>query len=235
MHDDYRSAFQTIGVDLSERQLTDLSYYAERLKIVNRSTNLTAVDDDSGILWRHFIDSCQALRHIELDPSRQIVDIGTGAGFPGLPLAIVSGAQTTLLDALQKRVRFLKDVVNGLGLAHVVVEHGRAEQFGQTATHRAKFDYAFARAVTALPVLIEYAVPFLKVGGYFIAYKSADIADEISASSAALQQLNSKITEIYEYTDNLNIKRKLVVVEKLMATPPKFPRRVGLPGKRPLK
>ncbi len=232
---DYRAAFQTINLNLSERQIDELQRYAGMIQSVNQVMNLTAVADDTGILWRHFVDSCQALGCADLNSSSKIIDIGSGAGFPGLPLAIVSGAQATLLDALNKRVKFLEDVIAELALSGVNAVHSRAEALGRLANQRARYDYAFCRAVTELPVLIEYAVPLLKVGGRFIAYKSADIGAEIAASGKALAELNSKITEIFEYTDNYNINRKLVVVEKIAETADKYPRRVGVAAKRPLK
>ncbi len=232
---DYRAAFQSIGIALSDVQIGQLQHYARRIQTVNQVMNLTAVADDDGILWRHFIDSCQPLKFIALDRTSRIVDIGTGAGFPGLPLAIVSAAGGSLLDALNKRVQFLNQVIGELNLTSIDAWHGRVEAFGRLAEQRASYDYAFSRAVTELPVLIEYAMPLLKVGGRFIAYKAADCDDEVASSRKALTLLNSKISEISEYTDNYNIKRKLVVVEKMAATPAQYPRRVGIAAKRPLK
>ncbi len=234
-HVSYYDAFQTIGLSLTKKQIEDLQHYAQKIQHANKVMNLTAVADDEGILWRHFIDSCQALNCIKLNGNHRIIDIGSGAGFPGLPLAIVSGAQASLLDALNKRVKFLETVIADLSLSAVNAMHGRAETVGRMVGQRAQYDYAFSRAVTELPVLIEYAMPLLKVGGRFIAYKSADSAAEIAASEKSLTELKSKITEIFEYTDNFDINRKLVIVEKTADTPDKYPRRTGLPAKRPLK
>ncbi len=235
MRDIYRKAFQTIDIAINDVQIDALLQYAESLKQVNKVINLTAVADDNGILWRHFIDSCQVLRQLSLHPTDKIIDIGSGAGFPGLPLAIVSGCNSTLIDALNKRVQFLNNVVTSLTLNNVVTLHARAEEIGRLEQYRAQFDYAFSRAVTALPILIEYAAPLLKVGGTFIAYKADDISDEINSSRAALNALNCKISKISEYTDNLDIKRKLLFIEKISETPPKYPRRAGIASKRPIK
>ncbi len=235
MYDIYRKAFKCIDIDINKAQIDALLQYAECIKSVNQVINLTAVDDDDGILWRHFVDSCRVLRYLPLNPTDSFVDIGSGAGFPGLPLAIISGSKATLIDALNKRVQFLNNVVTSLTLNNVVTLHARAEEIGRLEQYRAQFDYAFSRAVTALPILIEYAAPLLKVGGTFIAYKADDISDEINSSRAALNALNCKISKISEYTDNLDIKRKLLFIEKISETPPKYPRRAGIASKRPIK
>ncbi len=231
----YKKAFQSVDIAINDSQIEALLTYAERIKTVNQVMNLTAVDDDNGILWRHFIDSCQVLKQLSLKPTDNIIDIGTGAGFPGLPLAILSGSQTTLVDALNKRIQFLNDVIAELALNHVEAVHARAEQVGRLDQYRAQFDYAFSRAVTALPVLIEYAAPLLKVGGSFVAYKADDVQAEIDSSAAALKALNCKISKLSEYTDNLDIKRTLIFIEKFAETPQKYPRRVGIANKRPIK
>ncbi len=234
MYSEYKAAFSKIGIELTELTYQNLYQYATLIQQTNKVMNLTAVDDDAGILWRHFIDSCQLFRYISITKSDRIADIGSGAGFPGMPLAIVSGAQTTLVDALNKRIDFLNGVIDELELNNVEALHDRAESFARRPEYRESFDYVFCRAVTELPVLIEYVVPLLKVGGRFIAYKSSDINTEVGASKNALKQLNSKITEIFEYTDNNNVLRTLVCIEKLSATVDKYPRRVGIPAKRPL-
>ncbi len=234
MYSEYRAAFLKIGIDLTESKYQNLYQYAALIQQTNKVMNLTAVDDDAGILWRHFIDSCQVLRYIPIAQCDKIADIGSGAGFPGMPLAIVSGARATLVDALNKRVNFLNGVIDDLGLDNVEALHDRAESFARRPEYRESFDYVFCRAVTDLAVLIEYVVPLLKVGGHFIAYKSSDIKTEVAASENALKQLNSKITEIFEYTDNYGVLRTLVCVKKLATTIDKYPRRVGIPAKRPL-
>ncbi len=234
MYSEYSAAFSNIGIELTESTYHHLIRYAALIQQTNKVMNLTAVDDDAGILWRHFIDSCQVLRFISITESDKIADIGSGAGFPGMPLAIVSGAQTTLVDALNKRVDFLNGVIDELQLNNVVALHDRAESFARQPEYRERFDYVFCRAVTDLPVLIEYVVPLLKVGGRFIAFKSSQIDGELTASENALKVLNSKITEIFEYTDNNDVSRTLICVEKLQTTSDKYPRRVGIPAKRPL-
>ncbi len=235
MRDIYRKAFQTIDIAVDDAQIDALLDYAKSIKQVNKVMNLTAVDDDDGILWRHFIDSCQVVRHLTLSPADKIVDIGTGAGLPGLPLAIVSGCNGVLLDALKKRVQFLNDVIADLSLSNVVALHARAEQMGRLEQYRAQFNYAFSRAVTALPVLIEYAAPLLRVGGTFVAYKAENIDAELISSEAALKALNCKLSKLSEYTDNYNIKRRLLFIEKFAETPQKYPRRAGIASKRPIK
>ncbi len=235
MYDIYRKAFKCIDIDINKAQIDALLQYAECIKSVNQVINLTAVDDDDGILWRHFVDSCRVLRYLPLNPTDSFVDIGSGAGFPGLPLAIISGSKATLIDALNKRVQFLNNVITTLSLKDVVAVHARAEEAGRLDNYRAQFDYAFSRAVTALPVLVEYAAPLLKVGGTFVAYKAGDIQEEVNSSTAALTALNCKISKILKYTDNLDIKRTLLFIEKCDDTPSKYPRRVGIASKRPIK
>lgn len=232
---DYRAAFLSIEQQLSDDKLQTFIDYSALLQQWNQVMNLTAVDDEQGILWRHFIDSCQLLEHIQIAKEQRLIDIGSGAGFPGLPIAIITGAQTTLLDALNKRIQFLETVLNIIGLKTVQAIHGRAEDLAREPLHRAQYDIALSRAVTQLPILLEYAAPFLKIGGRLIAHKSANEIDaELSAASTVMQILNIEYTDKIEYTDINDQKRLYLIFKKTAETSSKYPRRAGLPTKRPL-
>lgn len=228
-----KSAFEGLDITLTSQQIQQFDAYALLLKEWNHVMNLTAVDDYEGIVERHFIDSCALLAHIPITAQDRIIDIGTGAGFPGLPLAIVSQAQVTLLDALNKRIQFLQEVITKTGIENVIAIHGRAETYARDLSHRASYDYAFSRAVASLNVLIEYAIPYLKIGGKLIAYKSKLVHQEIEEADYALSALNCQVRAIIDCSVT-DIPRYLVVIEKMESTPQKYPRRDGKPAKSPL-
>lgn len=232
---DYRAAFATIGQHLNDNQLQVFMDYSDLLRRWNQVMNLTTIEDAQGILWRHFIDSCQLLEHIEVSKSQRVIDIGSGAGFPGLPIAIITGANTTLLDALNKRIQFIDTVVNKTLLKTVLPVHGRAEDLARDPLHRAQYDIALSRAVTQLPILLEYAIPFLKIGGCLVAHKSVNnIEVELGSTSKALQLLKTEHTDKIEYKDINGRSRMYLVFKKMAETNIKYPRRAGIPSKRSL-
>lgn len=232
---DYKSVFLDYGLELTEQQIKQLKIYSQLLKEWNQKMNLTAVDDEQGILYRHFVDSLSVLKFVEIPKSARIVDIGTGAGLPGLPLAIVTESLALLFDALNKRIEFLKIVLQEAEINNVELRHSRAEELGRDANYRGQFDFAFSRAVSSLNVLIELAVPLLKVGASLIVYKSAGIEQEIVEAEKALTQLGAEVTAVYEYKDYKDKARKIVQITKVKETSAKYPRRNGIPNKRPLK
>jgi len=222
-------------ISLTEEQVDKFLRYKNILKEWNEKINLTAIEEDREIIIKHFIDSLSILPFIK-DECTRLIDVGTGAGFPGIPVKIArESIEVTLLDSLDKRVRFLNEVIKENALSKIETLHGRAEEKGVLPEFREKFDISTARAVASLPVLIEYCLPFVKVGGYFIAMKGSNIADEIDSSKKALDIMGGKIEEVKEFnlpfTDS---KRNIIIIKKFRQTPTKYPRKAGKPSKEPL-
>lgn len=229
-----RSGAKELGVELSLSQQEKFRLYKDLLKEWNEKINLTSILDDGMIVIKHFIDSISICPYINKN-NATLIDVGTGAGFPALPVKIVrDDIRVTLLDSLEKRTKFLRELVEMLKLDGVEVVHSRAEDKGLDAAYREKFDYACARAVASLPVLLEYCLPFVRVGGIFVAMKGSSI-DEIDYSRDALDVLGGKIVDVKEfYLPNSEYKRNIILVEKIKKTPNKYPRKAGKPSKMPL-
>ncbi len=210
--------------------------YRDLLKQWNQKINITSIEDDEEIYLKHFIDSVLLLNKDNINENKKIIDVGTGGGFPGLPLKIINNNyKITLLDSLRKRIDFLQEVVNALSLSNVKLIHGRAEDFGQNKEHRENYDICVSRAVAPLNVLSEYCIPFVKVGGYFAAYKSNIISQEITNSDNAIEKLGGKLKEIKEISiPGTDIIRKIVIIEKVEPTNKRYPRKAGKPNKEPL-
>lgn len=223
-----------LGVTLSDDQMVQLDLFLRELQKWNRKLNLTAITEEREIVVRHFLDSLSCLLSGKVGEGAAVVDIGSGAGFPGIPLAIARpDIFLSLLEAGQKKAGFLKHLVSAVGLGAKVLV-GRAEELARTA-ERASYDVAVARAVTTLPVLCEYGLPFLKKGGYLIAQKAKRVRDEIGAAEVASRLLGGGRPEVVcVETSFLEAERYLVLVEKITDTPERYPRRVGIPEKRPL-
>jgi len=224
--DIFAEGLKKYGFNPEKETIDKFFVYSSLLKEWNEKMNLTAITDDDGISVKHFLDSLSPLGLIKNGSDLKIIDIGTGAGFPGLPLKIMrEDLSLTLLDSLNKRIIFLNEVTEKLGLENVEALHGRAEDFGKNQKYREKYDYAFSRAVASLKVLSEYCLPFVKTGGFFIALKSSEIEEELSEAKAMIGSLGGKITEIKEIEIPCSdLKRKIVVIEKVKATPKEFPR-----------
>lgn len=211
--------------------------YRDLLKEWNKKINITSIEDDEEIYIKHFIDSVLLLNENNINEKKTVIDVGTGGGFPGLPLKIVNdNYKITLLDSLKKRIDFLSQVTKALDLSDVNLIHGRAEDYGQNKELRECYDICVSRAVAPLNVLSEYCIPFVKVGGYFAAYKSDNISQEISNSDNAIKKLGGKIKEIKEISiPATDIIRKIVIIEKIEPTNTRYPRKAGKPSKDPLK
>lgn len=245
-----------LGIELTPGQLRAFEIYRRELKDWNRRFNLTAIDDDAGILIRHFVDSLSCLpalwprtNHGRPQTSRadqpsqeraqeiKLIDVGAGAGFPGLPLKIVCPQiQLTLLEATGKKVKFLEHLRDELGLVGVSVLHGRAEELGQDPTHREQYDWALARAVAEMPVLAEYLLPLVRLGGICLAQKGEGAPVEVQGAERAFVMLGGQLNclvpvELHGVAET----RYLVLVSKVAPTPTKYPRRPGMPSKRPLR
>ena len=221
------------GISLSEEMTAALMEYKDILLEWNEKMNLTAIEEDRDFITKHFIDSFSIAPF--LTDTGSMIDVGTGAGFPGLPIKIVRPElNVTLLDSLEKRTGFLNMVIEALKLKGISAVHSRAEDAGSSEKYREKFDVATARAVAALPVLLEYCLPLVKTGGVFIAMKGTN-AGEIENSGKALDILGGKIEEVHELIlPGSDIKRNIIIVRKLRQIPTKYPRKAGKPSKEPL-
>lgn len=230
-------------VTIREDQIEKLAKFKDILKEWNEKINLTAIEEDKDIILKHYIDSLSIVPHINnllqntgSPPADvKLIDVGTGAGFPGIPLKVIyDDVNITLFDSLEKRIKYLNIVINELGLKKIEAVHGRAEDYGVKADFRERFDIAVARAVANLPVLLEYCLPFVKVGGTFIAMKGSNI-EEVDASGKALEILGGKLESVREITLPFSdMKRNIIVIKKLRQTPTKYPRKAGKPSKEPL-
>ena len=225
MSDILKEGSKKLGIELSDSQIDMLIKYKELLVEWNEKINLTAITDDFGVYTKHFLDSLTTLLTDKVQGD--VIDVGTGAGFPGLVLKIAKPEiNLTLLDSLNKRINFLKEVANVLEFQNAEFIHSRAEDAGQNKNMRGKFDYAVSRAVAPLNILSEYALPLLKIGGYFIAFKAFEIEDEINEAKSMIGNLGGKIKEINEVKIPFSdITRKIVVIEKIKETPKQFPRK----------
>lgn len=245
--------FSKAGIELKKEQCAAFDRYAAMLVERNKSVNLTAITEFEDIVTKHFLDSVLLLLddvsretflragHAGTDVSREtspvkLVDVGTGAGFPGIPLRIVCpGIELTLIDALEKRVRFLAETVSELGCAETRLIHSRAEDAARDASLREAFDVCVSRAVAPLPVLCEYCLPFVRIGGVFFAYKALDCDQEIRDASAAIRLLGGKLEVVRELRlPGTDITRRILIITKISPTPDRYPRRAGKPEKSPL-
>lgn len=230
----FRNSMNSIGIELMDSQLNAFETYYDMLIDRNKVMNLTAITEFDEVMDKHFLDSVYLFRSIELKEDYKLIDIGTGAGFPGIPLKIVfPELKITLLDSLNKRVGFLNDVIDELNLNDIEAIHGRAEDIARDKTYRASYDIAVSRAVANLSTLSEYCLPFVKIGGKFVSYKSGDCADEVDNAKAAIHLLGGKINKIDEFSYSNN-SRSFIVIDKVMNTSNKYPRKAGLPSKKPL-
>lgn len=225
-----------LGVSLSRRQLDAFAWYASELAAWNERFNLTAITDPAEIEVKHFLDSLSCLLALRPRAGERLVDVGTGAGFPGIPLKIVlPWLPVTLVEATGKKAEFCRHVVEGLGLDSVTVVHARAEDVGQMVEHRQVYHWAVARAVANLPVLAEYLMPLVRVGGKAIAQKGETGPAEAHAAEPALRILGGRVAQLIPVElPRVPETRYLVVMEKTAATPEEYPRRAGVPARRPL-
>lgn len=225
------------NIQLSDYQMQQFADYARLLVQWNEKMNLTAITDEKEIYLKHFYDSITLGFYEDFSSNKTICDIGAGAGFPSIPLKIVfPELEVTIVDSLNKRITFLKELVNQLGLEAVSLYHDRAETFGQTPEFRGAFDYVTARAVARLNVLSELCIPLVKKEGYFIALKASKSEEELNEAKPAIALLGGKVQE--ERSFELPItqdERHIIVIQKKKETPKKYPRKPGLPNKQPIK
>lgn len=225
-----------LGLKLSPEVQHAFRLYAQELLAWNDKFNLTAITDPETIEMRHFLDSLSVMRAIPFTPGQRVIDVGTGAGFPGLPLRLVHPyIDLTLLEATAKKTTFLRHIATQLKLRKVSILTNRAEETGQDAAHREQFDTVLARAVAQLPVLGEYMLPLCKIGGRCVALKGESAAAEVQQADKALKILGGHVEKVIPVElPKVAETHYLIVIEKVAATPPQYPRRPGVPNKRPL-
>lgn len=236
--DQMRRELQEINLELSDEQLEQFFQYYQMLIEWNEKINLTAITEMEDVVTKHFVDSVSLIKAVEdIDKKAyKIIDVGTGAGFPGIPLKIAfPELEITLLDSLNKRVKFLNEVTGALGLKGMIAVHGRAEDLGRDNVSRETFDLCVSRAVANIATLSEYCLPFVKVGGYFIPYKSGKIEEELIAGTGAIKKLSGDIEEVINFKLPNSDERSLVKIKKIKVINKKYPRKAGLPAREPLK
>jgi 16S rRNA (guanine527-N7)-methyltransferase len=232
----YREARDLLGIDLTPGQLESFELYRRELTAWNQIHNLTAVRDPEQIRLKHFLDSMSCYLAMRGSPMASVVDVGAGAGFPGIPVKILCPSiRLVLVESIGKKVEFLKHVVSSLALADVEVLQERAEVLGHASGHREQYDWALARAVAAMPVVMEYLLPFVRIGGSALALKGESGPAEAQSAARAIQLLGGQLNQITQVSlPGVNEERFLLAVLKKAATPGNYPRRVGIPAKRPL-
>ena len=225
-----------IGIKLSNEQVEQFIKYYELLVEWNSFMNLTGITDYEEVVIKHFVDSLSLVKAVNLNNDISLIDIGTGAGFPGLPLKIAfPNLKVTLLDSLNKRIKFLNEVIDQLGLNDIDTIHGRAEDFAKPDKLREKYDLCVSRAVANLSTLSEYCLPFVKLDGSFISYKSEKLSEELDSAKKAIFVLGGKFENQINFTlDNGDIYRNLVIIKKIQKTPKQYPRKSGTATKSPI-
>lgn len=227
------------SIILENSQINQFYQYYELLDEWNKVMNLTAITDQKEVITKHFVDSLALVKAAGEISTKEykIIDIGTGAGFPGIPLKIAfPQLKITLMDSLNKRIKFLNEVIEQLGLKEITAVHSRAEDLGRDKDYREKYDLSVSRAVANLSTLSEYCMPFVKPGGFFISYKSGKIEEELSSAKHAIFLLGGKVNRIESFTlDGAEAERTLIKIEKVSEISKRYPRKAGVPGKEPLK
>lgn len=227
---------EELGIELTERQKEQYLLFYEYLIEKNKVMNLTGITEFEEVLTKHFLDSLACVKAIDIKNVKNVIDIGTGAGFPGVPLKIAfPHLEACLLDSLKKRVNFLEEAFSLLHLENISAIHGRAEEFAKNKTYREKYDLCVSRAVSNLATLSEYCLPYVKTGGCFISYKSGKVQEEAEQAEKAIKILGGRVKDIvYFNLPDSEIERSLVVIEKIKSTPGRYPRKAGTPLKEPL-
>lgn len=229
---------QEIGIVLTDKQINKFQIYYDMLIETNKVMNLTAITELDEVITKHFVDSL-LLAKVYPEVMKQnckVLDLGTGAGFPGIPLKIAfPSLQITLMDSLNKRVKFLQSVIDELELCDIEAVHGRAEEAARNAAYREQFDLCVSRAVANLATLSEYTLPFVKVSGMCIPYKSSEVEEEVKEAGKAIQVLGGKLTAVKKVTlPGTDIERSFVMIEKKKTTPKAYPRKAGTAKKEPI-
>lgn len=224
------------NIDLDDKSLESFRSYKGLLKEWNEKINITSITDDIEIDTKHFLDSLSPLITNLFQGNSSVIDVGTGGGFPGIPLKIMNeNLEVTLLDSLNKRINFLNVVIENLGLENIRAIHGRAEELSRTKDYREQYDICISRAVASLDTLSEYCLPFVKVGGHFVSMKGPDLDEELNLSRKAIETLGGEIEKVEKVKIPLSdIEHSLIIIRKIKQTLTKYPRGGGKPRKKPL-
>lgn len=233
---EFQTALAEQGIVLSEQQLKQFDLYYQLLVEWNQKMNLTSITDQEGVYLKHFYDSVSAAFYVAFQQEQTVMDVGAGAGFPSIPLKICfPHLQITIVDSLQKRIHFLEHLAEQLGLEQVQFIHSRAEDAGQNATYREKYDIVLARAVARLTVLAELCLPLAKRGGAFVALKGAKGPEEAQEAKKAISLLGGRLDQIHSFSlPQDEGERHIIVIQKEKDTAKKYPRKAGIPNKQPL-
>ena len=225
-----------LGIKQDQNQLERLHKFYQLLIEWNKVMNLTGITEYEDVVEKHFVDSLSIIKAIDLSRIHTVIDVGTGAGFPGIPLKIAfPHLRVVLLDSLNKRIKFLDEVISQLGLTEIRTIHGRAEEYARKEEYREQFDLCVSRAVANLSTLSEYCLPYIQVGGMFVPYKSGEIDDEVEQSKKAVRILGGNIKKVMKFElPGTDIHRSFVLIHKEQHTQKKYPRKAGIPAKEPL-
>lgn len=232
-----KNKLENLNLQPTQEQLSKLYSFYELLIEKNKVMNLTGITEYEEVIDKHFVDSVSIIKAIDLNKKIRIIDLGTGAGFPGIPLKIMfPNIEIVLVDSLNKRIKFLEEVVEQLQLTDISCIHSRAEDLAQNKEYREQFDLCVSRAVANLSTLCEYCIPFVKVGGNFVSYKSGVIQEELEQAKYAISTLGGELSEVINFTlPETDIERSFIKIKKNKNTQKKYPRKAGLPGKEPLE
>ena len=232
----FETKLSELGIALNEEQKRQFNQFYELLVEWNKVMNLTGITEYEEVNEKHFVDSLSIVKAIDMDSVETVIDIGTGAGFPGIPLKIAfPNLKVVLLDSLNKRIQFLNTVIDTLQLTDIQTIHGRAEDFAKQQAYRERFDLCVSRAVANLATLSEYCLPYVKVDGMFIPYKSGEITEELQQSQNAIHVLGGKVKDVVKFRlPGTEIGRSFVKIKKVQNTAKKYPRKAGLPSKEPI-
>lgn len=230
------TACNDVGLNFDNDKYNKFMKYMQLIKEWNTKINLTAIVDDEAIVKKHFIDCIKIFKFNTIIKSKSIIDVGTGAGFPGIPISIfMEETEVLLLDSLNKRVNFLNEVISELNLKNISAVHGRAEDAAQNKKYREKFDISVSRAVANMSVLCEYCMPFVKEKGFFVAMKGPGVEEELSAAENAITTLGGRLMKTISVNiEDSDLKHNLVVISKIKRTPVNFPRKAGIISKKPI-
>lgn len=233
---DLTKALSELGLSAEEEQVCKFEEYMTGILEWNEKVNLTRITERDEFIIKHFLDSLVCVRYDEYRAAKRIIDIGTGAGFPGVPLAIASPEKEfVLMDSLNKRLRIIDELCTDAKIANVTTVHARAEELARNKHHREKYDLCVSRAVANMAVLAEYCLPFIRVGGSLMAYKGPEAYDEAEKAGNALKLLGGEISEIRDANlEKYDISHKIIVIKKIKSTVSKYPRKAGIPAKEPL-
>lgn len=232
----FQNGLSVLGIAFSEEMLNQFTIFYQMMVERNKVVNLTAITEWDEVVEKHYLDSVSLAANMDLNKNIRVLDLGTGAGFPGIPLKILfPDLEILLMDSLNKRIAFLKEVIESLGLKGIYAVHGRAEEMARKAEYREKFDLCVSRAVANLSSLCEYCIPFLKIGGIFVSYKSGEIEEEVKQAKKAVSVLGGKAANVQKFVlTGTDLSRSFVSIEKIKRTPKAYPRKAGVPSKNPI-